>query len=138
MVGLPGRFFAKRGESPRCPHARTFGGLTSTGAGKQEVSGMMKHRVAEKEAMHWGERLATWISSLSPATQELILRVLAAMPGGEVLKDYGIDEDALLGGVEGMILANYMRAVLHSDIRVHEEVIKRFFLDEEGEEEEEE
>lgn len=92
--------------------------------------------MAEEAARHWGERLAAWFEGLSPKTQELILRVLAAIPGGEALKDYGIvEEDALLGAVEGMILANYMRAALSAG-HVHEEVIRRHFLGEEVEEEE--
>lgn len=93
--------------------------------------------MAEEAARHWGERLATWFESLSPKTQELILRVLAAIPGGEALKDYGIvEEDALLGAVEGMVLANYMRAALSAGMNVHEEVVRRYFLGEEVEEEE--
>lgn len=92
--------------------------------------------MAEEAARHWGERLATWFESLSPKTQELILRVLAAIPGGEALKDYGIvEEDALLGAVEGMVLANYMRAALSAGMNVHEEVVRRYFLGEEVEEE---
>lgn len=91
--------------------------------------------MAEEAARHWGERLAAWFESLSPKAQELILRVLAAMPGGEALRDGIVEEDALLGAVEGMILANYMRAALSAGAHVHEEVIRRF-LGEEVEEEE--
>jgi len=102
--------------------------------GRDEV---MQITMAEEAARHWGERLATWFESLSPKAQELILRVLAAIPGGEALRDYGIvEEDALLGAVEGMILANYMRAALSADVRVHEEVIRRHFLGKEVKEEE--
>lgn len=91
--------------------------------------------MAEEAARHWGERLAAWFESLSPKAQELILRVLAAIPGGEALRDYGIvEEDALLGAVEGMILANYMRAALSAGAHVHEEVIRRHFFHHEEEE----
>ena len=89
----------------------------------------MQITMAEESARHWGERLATWLESLSPKAQELILRVLAAMPGGEALGDYGIvDEDATIGAVEGMILANYMRAALSAGAHVHEEVPPEHFL----------
>lgn len=98
--------------------------------------GMMQITMAEESARHWGERLATWFESLSPKAQELILRVLAAMPGGEALRDYGVvDEDATIGAVEGMILANYMRAALSAGAHVHEEVLRRHFLGEEVKEE---
>ena len=99
---------------------------------------VMRITMAEESAMYWGERLAVWFESLSPKAQELILRILAAMPGGEVLRDYGIvDEDATIGMVEGMILANYMRAALSAGAHVHEEVLRRHFLGEEVVEEEE-
>lgn len=88
---------------------------------------------SEMEARHWGERLATWFESLGSEAQELVLRVLAAMPGGEALRDYYgiVDEDATIGMIEGMILANYMRAALSAGAHVHEEVLRRYFLEEE-------
>lgn len=101
--------------------------------GRDEV---MQITMAEKSARHWGERLAAWLESLSPKAQELILRILAAMPGGEALSDYGVvDEDATIGAVEGMILANYMRAALSAGAHVHEEVLRQHFLGKEVEEE---
>lgn len=93
---------------------------------------------SEMEARHWGERLATWLESLSPGAQELILRVLAAMPGGEELADATGYGENLLGPTEGVILANYMRAALLAGPRAHEEVVRRYFLGEAEEAEGEE
>lgn len=92
----------------------------------------------EMEARHWGERLATWFESLEGEAQELVLRILAAIPGGEELADATGYKDNILGYTEGVILANYLRAALLAGPHVHEEVVRRYFLGEEEVEEEEE
>lgn len=92
--------------------------------------------MAANMAAHWGERLAVWYESLGPKAQELVLRILAAIPGGEELAEATGYGENLLGPTEGVILANYMRAVFLEGPCAHEEVIKRFFLAQEEAEEE--